>query len=1145
MRAPVPGGAVSFHLMMRLRLQGEPVLLDGAGHIVSLWKPELALLAVLALSRPGIRRERAASLLWPQSDGRRARTALRQALFRLRRTVGPVVEASGGRLRLDSHQVEVDVLDLERALDEGRWSDAVDLRSGPFLEGFHLDGSPAFQQWVDGRQAAWDGRMGEAFREAVRGAEAEGDWPRALARARSWAAFAPLGEEAAGACVRLLHLLGDRGAALDAYHQFRERLHRELEAEPGPELVGLVRRVEAGGRPEPAAGSAPGQIAAISRSGPSPAGPDRVPAPSSGEPFPLVGRRFEFRHLAAAWEWTGKGHRSLVLLSGPMGIGKTRLAREFASAVAVSGATVLEGRGYEMEGETPYAVLAGLLRGALRAPGLAGVDRDTLGELSRIVPDFALRYPHQGIRSSGDLLGGRFRIMDAVRSLLENLAYEAPVLIFLDDLPWADEASLAVLHHAFRTLRGSPILLLCTSRGEVEAGRSAGWGLWTGLAQEVPGAVHRLELQALGPPEIEALAGAGWDVEALERATGGNPLFLVEVLRAGRGAGPALEGGEGGPASLRAVVQGQLRRLDPTSRRFLEAAAVLGPEFHPATAGTVAGLPPVQGARACADLVDVGLLRASSGEGGVPHEFAHELVREVIRAEVPGEVGRLLHAAAYTHFLPAEGGEADVERSGALARHAEGAGDLSAAFRWSLRAAARARDVFAADEAEAHLARARALAASPEDQGEAWRLTAELRRLRSRFGEAAWAYLQALAATTPGDPLRLGLRLGLLECSVRGGLIPAPQVLADLAGIVEDARRAGEGVLHGEAHATAALVLAEAGRLPEALEEARRAVELAEGDPHRQVRALLLEAQTALRAERWDRVLPALDRAVDVAEGSGLSTELCDARSDRGTELARLGNWNEAVEEWKRGLESAVSGHEFAAETVLRFNLADLLARRGHRHDALRHLGRVEELCRRFGFSHVALELPINRAVAAWFAGDPPGAAAEAEVALRTLEASSPPPEGPGRAVERVARAFRILALTAGEPDPEALGRELHALRALGTSDHPSWSDDRELVALALSRGAATLGDMAGARAALKEALSRTADPFGRGVLLLELSARTGGEDPRQARRLAAEGEGCLRRLGVDLPPERMDRGTIPPPSAPRMRLTHNAKETP
>ena len=202
----------------------------------------------------------------------------------------------------------------------------------------------------------------------------------------------------------------------------------------------------------------------------------------------FVGRERELAELVSACESGADSDAHLFLIYGEPGIGKTRLADELASRVKAGGLQVLWGRCWEGEGAPAYWPWIQVIRsflGALepeRRSNLAvesEIAADIIHEVAQIIPD--LRPAHSTVRppsverQAGSRAKARFRLFDAVTNFLKIGARSHPMLIVLDDLHDADEASLALLRFMARELKGAPIMIVATYR-DLEVRRSPGLG---------------------------------------------------------------------------------------------------------------------------------------------------------------------------------------------------------------------------------------------------------------------------------------------------------------------------------------------------------------------------------------------------------------------------------------------------------------------------------------------------------------------------------------------------------------------------------------------------------------------------------------------------------------------------------------------
>src|SRR4051812_28397177 len=185
---------------------------------------------------------------------------------------------------------------------------------------------------------------------------------------------------------------------------------------------------------------------------------------------PLVGRQEEFGTLVSEYQAALMGQTRVVAVLGEAGIGKTRLAEEFLGWAKARGADVLKGGASEGTGGLPYGPLVEAIRPRIeleRAPD--DLLEDTwLSELSRLLPELKERYPDLPSPTSGEVETAKGVLFEAIARMVGVLASVAPVVLFLDDLQWADAATLEVLEYAGRRWpeQEAPVLVLIAARPE-------------------------------------------------------------------------------------------------------------------------------------------------------------------------------------------------------------------------------------------------------------------------------------------------------------------------------------------------------------------------------------------------------------------------------------------------------------------------------------------------------------------------------------------------------------------------------------------------------------------------------------------------------------------------------------------------------
>jgi predicted ATPase/DNA-binding CsgD family transcriptional regulator len=471
------------------------------------------------------------------------------------------------------------------------------------------------------------------------------------------------------------------------------------------------------------------------------ADPPELPGPLRLTPsFPFVGRAGELATLRALLpDGASEGGR-IALLAGEAGSGKSRLVRELAHDAAADGILVLYGA-CDAVVRTPYGPFVTALSQLARVtePDLLRRDLGTGGgELARLLPDLSQRVGELPAPVPGDPDVERHRLHTAVADLLAGATRRRPVLLAIEDLHWADGASLLLLRHLGRS-GDARMLLLATFRGTQGDMTSELSEALVDLRRAE--GVERLALGGLSAEEITDFvaetAGAGRAPAVGELARGigeltdGNAFLMVELWRTLTETG-ALEIVDGtarlvrplpelaSPESVREVVGQRLSRLAPATRDVLEVAGVAGPEFTLDLVRRAAGLDE----RSLLEALDEG---ARSGmieqipATGLTFRFTHELVRRALYDRLTGLRRAELHLRVGTALEDALG-VAPVRGLADLAHHLAAAGalgDTERAIDYNLRAARAALGTLAFEEAAAHFRTALALGVkSPSEQAE-------------------------------------------------------------------------------------------------------------------------------------------------------------------------------------------------------------------------------------------------------------------------------------------------------------------------------------------------------------------------------------------------------------------------------------------
>jgi tetratricopeptide (TPR) repeat protein/transcriptional regulator with XRE-family HTH domain len=475
-----------------------------------------------------------------------------------------------------------------------------------------------------------------------------------------------------------------------------------------------------------------------------PAGPDHA-APGSAlgaasAVTPFVGRSNEYGLLIGliARLTAGAGHT--VLLEGEPGIGKSRLMREVARYAEGQGLRALATNCYEIERAIPYQPIVDLVTRALDAASPAAlrtIAPVSAAELVALVPAVAERFPGLPQLSRDFPEARQARLSRAVGQVLEASREGRPLILMVDDIQWADEASAQVLHYLARHVADRPALVIYAYRDDELESDERLARLVESLRREA--GARRVPLARFDLAEAEALVAAlgGAKLAApglaarLHHETEGNPFFLMSILQSLSEGETQLESrtsdGPGLlPGALRAAVRARLAHVPSEFRPTLEAAAVLGRRFDFDTLLAVTREPEGALLDAVEALVKRHLLR-EEGEGGV-YDFSHDKVREVVYRDIGGARRKLLHRSVAEALERRGEGEAH-ERDARLAEHYERAQVWSKALEYLLLAGERSQALFAMRDALHWLDRAVALSeAHPEALNERARLALYERR---------------------------------------------------------------------------------------------------------------------------------------------------------------------------------------------------------------------------------------------------------------------------------------------------------------------------------------------------------------------------------------------------------------------------------
>jgi DNA-binding SARP family transcriptional activator len=648
------------------------------------------LLAYLVLHRDASQsRQHLAFLLWPDSGEEQARTNLRHVLHDLRRALPDAdrffdVSARTLRWRTDApYWLDVAVFEdaLARAQDDtaddglAALREAVATYTGDLLDGCYDD-------WLLAPREHLRLRYLEALERLATLLGKHGDHAQASGVAGRLIHNDPLNEEAYRLLMRLHAASGQLARALQTYHLCSATLERELGVEPSPATRAAYEALL------PAERGSAAPVEAL----------QAVPTGNSS----LVGRASEWTRLTTLWQETRQGRAQVVLLSGEPGVGKTRLAEELRSWCARTAAVTAEARSYAGEGAMAYGPLVTWLRSPAITARLGRLDRTHLTALAPLLPDLIPSPSTAILLESGPDAEQRRRLFEAATRAIH--AAGGPLLLIADDLQWCDPETLQFLHYLVRIEPRFPLLVAATARREEIDPQHPVNTLIAGLH-----ALERfteIEVVRLTRDETVMLAEQLADdhigeeaAERLFRETEGNPLFVVETVRAGWAADSKT--GRISPR-VQAVIATRLAQLSAPARGLVGLAATIGREFTPevlAQAGEAGEETLIRG------LDELWRRRIVREQGPHAYDFSHDKIREVAYLALSPVQRRHHHGAVARALERLYAGDLDAV-SAQIATHWERAGQLEAAIDWYRRAAEAAQRLHASAEAARLLDRA-------------------------------------------------------------------------------------------------------------------------------------------------------------------------------------------------------------------------------------------------------------------------------------------------------------------------------------------------------------------------------------------------------------------------------------------------------
>jgi DNA-binding SARP family transcriptional activator/RecA/RadA recombinase len=733
---------------MRFRLLGPLEVVDDGDRSLALGgRKQRSVLAVLLLhANDVVATERLVDEVWGDSPPATVAKSIQVYISRMRKELGDgrlVTRPPGYALHVEPSELDLacfqalvaQAADADPATAAARLREALALWRGPALADL------AYEPFAQTHAAQLEELRFSALEQRIDADLAAGEHAQLVGELEALAAQHPLRERLRGQLMLALYRSGRQADALAVYQAARTTLVEELGIEPGRALRDLHQAIL-------------GQDEGLDLAAP-------AEAPERSSPRGVfVGRSRELAALDDALGDALDSRGRVLLIAGEPGIGKSRLIDELAARARARDAHVLVGRCWEAGGAPAYWPWVQALRGYLYD-----------GELAELVP---------GEAPALDSDGARFRLFEAVGSLLRRAAETRPLVVVLDDVHAADEPSLLLLRFVAREIASSRLLIVCAFRDVDPTLRDPLTSALAELVREPH--TSQIALDGLSERDVAeyielatATRPAGELVTAIHAETEGNALFVAEVVRLLDAEGRLGETGAalGIPPGVRAVIGQRLGRLSPGCRELLSSASVLGREFRLDVLSHLAGL-------GRPELLDV-LDEAASERAvvDVPRSpgrlrFAHALIRDTLYDDLAPTRRLRMHARAGAALEAAYA--ADLEPHLAeLARHyvaAAPAGLTETAIDYARRAGDRAVGQLAFEEAVRHYETALALVGDSATRCE---LLLSLGEARARAGD------RSAAKEAMYEAAQLAERHGLREQLGRAALGYGGRIIWDVS----------------------------------------------------------------------------------------------------------------------------------------------------------------------------------------------------------------------------------------------------------------------------------------------------------------------------------------------------------------------------
>ncbi|MFV2045276.1 MAG: tetratricopeptide repeat protein, partial [Anaerolineales bacterium] len=717
---------------LRINLLGPPQIFRDEEFIThSLSQKSLGLLAYLVMcpSR-GYTREKLTGMFWGETDEEHAKFNLRRALWSLRKVINPPGAPSNLFIRYrqgsysfnPSSDYWVDVNAFEMAANGSTMPDlspateysssskafdasdtknlhrAIQLYRGKLLEGYGPRGCPEFMDWLSLERNRLEQQFVRCLRKQAVERAIQNEYQQAIAYYEQILSVDPLHEATQCDLMVAYFLLGKRDKAVEQFLEFSKVLHQQLELEPLPETTTLFQDIRNGTL------TVEGSSYRLTSA--------KVTTRLSAPPGPFVGRKPEQIKLNQILESTMQGVGHLAVVSGEAGVGKTRLIEEFLYRKSETCPIILRARCYAQEQGLLYQPIIDALRTYLSTADFAYIKRLShlwLGEVAKLIPELHGYLPHLPVSLALVPDQDRNRLFEGLAQFITHLSKRDVLILFLDDIHAADLPTFELIHYLARRLSSTRVLLLCTLRQEALVDRPSLSVLLRELTRNKQ--LDMIPLARFSEREVLELLDRTVGTSArlpelghrLYLETGGNPFFLVEMLRAREEGQDGMTDNLTVPSNVRDVIRHRLNRLDEKSRYIVTMASIIGRQFSSTTLQQVYDGDKESLLGELDQLLLRGWIVEPPGVNPGTYDFSHGLVRDAVYQMLSTARRVDLHHQLGVALEKTVG--AKDEFAGVLAHHFWKANDTSKGIQYALQAASHARRLYANGEAIAHYQR--------------------------------------------------------------------------------------------------------------------------------------------------------------------------------------------------------------------------------------------------------------------------------------------------------------------------------------------------------------------------------------------------------------------------------------------------------